>query len=51
MRRNIIILLSVAVIGVFALAIVCPHIQMGFSSSAHYTQMDTRSTSITRQIY
>lgn len=42
MRRNIIILLSVAVISVFALAVVWPHIEMGFASSAHYTRMDTR---------
>ncbi|MDX5630209.1 MULTISPECIES: hypothetical protein [unclassified Brenneria] len=42
MRRNIIILISVAVIGALALTVVWPYIQMEFASSAHYTQMDKR---------
>ena len=42
MRRIIIILFSGVVISVFALTALWPYVQMGFASSAHYTQMDTR---------
>jgi len=42
MRRNIIILINIFIVGFLALTVVWPYIQMEFASSAHYTQMDKR---------
>lgn len=42
MKRNITILFSIFIFGVIALVAGWPYIQMGFASSAHYTELDNR---------